>query len=133
MAVTPLFCVLQVSLSRLQQAVKALLGESFRGILNSDRYQSYTWVELSRHQRCWTWKRDCTKLPNGMGRSRGQVALCYTNKKVVCTTWEGSAPEGALPSPFLRARTGKWVILKALFRKAFKITFQVVCLNYGRD
>gem|GEM_PF-3759572 len=34
-------------------------------------------------------------------------------------------PSGAL-TPILPARTGKWVILKALLRKAFKITVQVV-------
>jgi len=51
-AVTPLVCVYQVFLSRSQRAAKALLGEGFSGILNSDRYRSYNWVELSRRQVC---------------------------------------------------------------------------------
>ena len=44
-------------------------------------------------------------------------------------TWKVSAPKGGANLPFLRARTGKWVILKALRSNAFKITFQVVYGN----
>jgi|GEM_PF-5195001 len=45
----------------------------------------------------------------------------------IYTTWKGSAPEGgATPHFFVPER--KKVILKALLRKAFKITFQVVNL-----
>jgi len=43
----------QVILSRSQQAARALLGENFGGILTSDRWGGYNWVDLSHRQLCW--------------------------------------------------------------------------------
>jgi transposase len=40
-AVTPLVVFFQIALTRCTQSAKNLLGESFAGILNSDRYASY--------------------------------------------------------------------------------------------
>ena len=45
------------------------------------------------------------------------------------TTWKVSAPLGGANPLFIHARTEKWVILKALLSKAFKITFQVVSVS----
>ena len=82
--VTPLVCVFQVFLSRSQQAAKTLLGEEFSGILNSDRYSSYTWVEVSHRQICWAHlKRDFTKIAQRSGKSQqlGR-ALLHQHKKL---------------------------------------------------
>jgi transposase len=52
-AVTPLVTVFLVSLYRSQETARQLLGEGFAGILGSDRFSAYTWVESARRQLCW--------------------------------------------------------------------------------
>jgi transposase len=45
-AVTALVTVFQVSLSRGQEAARALLGTAFAGILGSDRWSGYNWLAV---------------------------------------------------------------------------------------
>jgi hypothetical protein len=71
--VTPLVTCFQVLLSRSQEAAQTLLGATFGGILISDRYSSYNWVELTRRQLCWAHlKRDFIKISERPGVS-GQL------------------------------------------------------------
>ena len=51
--VTPLVVVFSVTLSRSQATAKALVGAAFKGILISDRYSAYTWLDVLRRQLCW--------------------------------------------------------------------------------
>ncbi len=51
--VTPLVTFFQVMLSRSTAAAQALLGQNFSGILNSDRYSAYNWLDVSQRQLCW--------------------------------------------------------------------------------
>ena len=53
-AVTTLLTVFLVRVSRSAQSAKALLGESFSGILITDRWSSYNWVHPARRQLCWS-------------------------------------------------------------------------------
>ena len=69
-AVTPLVTFFEIALTRCTQAAKNLLGEDFAGILNSDRYASYNWVNLERRQLCWAHlKREFTKISERTGVS----------------------------------------------------------------
>jgi transposase len=52
-ALTPLVSFFQITLERSAQAAQALLGEAFSGILVSDRYGAYTWVDPTQRQLCW--------------------------------------------------------------------------------
>ena len=52
-AVTSFLSVFIIRPTRATVAAKELLGEFFRGILVSDRYSSYNWVDLARRQFCW--------------------------------------------------------------------------------
>ena len=52
-AVTPLVSFFQVMLARSTDAAQSLLGENFRGILNSDRYSAYNWLNICQRQLCW--------------------------------------------------------------------------------
>ena len=45
--------VFLVAATRSAQAARAALGEGFAGILVSDRYGAYAWVEAQRRQLCW--------------------------------------------------------------------------------
>ncbi len=67
---TPLVSFFEVVLSRSQETAKALIGESFSGIVNSDRYSAYTWIALAQRQVCWAHlKRDLTAMVQRIGAS----------------------------------------------------------------
>ena len=47
------------------------MGENFSGILNSDRYASYNWVDLEQRQLCWAHlKREFVKISERTGVSQ---------------------------------------------------------------
>lgn len=76
--VTPFVTLFEVFLSRSQASAQALLGQTFAGILISDRYSAYTWVEWERRQVCWAHlKRDFTKIAerSGVSQSLGEQLL----------------------------------------------------------
>lgn len=53
-AVTQLVTVFLIRSSRGADAAKELIGEAFRGILATDRWASYGWVDAKRRQVCWS-------------------------------------------------------------------------------
>ena len=68
--VTPLVSFFEVVLSRSQQTAKALIGESYSGIVTSDRYSAYGWIALEHWQVCWAHlKRDLTAMAERIGVS----------------------------------------------------------------
>jgi hypothetical protein len=82
-AVTPLVTFFQVMLSRSTAAAQSLLGENFGGILNSDRYNAYNWVDVAQRQLCWAHlKREFTKISerNGVSRQLGRDLLAQQKK-----------------------------------------------------
>ena len=52
-AVTSLVSVFLVRLSRGSEVAKEILGKGFSGIVGSDRWSGYTWVDPLRRQVCW--------------------------------------------------------------------------------
>ncbi len=52
-AVTPLVAVFKIARSRGAVVAKDLLGAAFAGILVSDRWSAYTFVDVLRRQLCW--------------------------------------------------------------------------------
>lgn len=85
-AVTALVTVFLVRLSRGQQAAKALLGETFAGMLGSDRWSGYGWVSRWYRQLCWAHlKREFTKIAERGGESgRIGAALLAEEAKLFC-------------------------------------------------
>ena len=53
-SVTALVTVFLVRVGRNTKAAKELLGETFSGILTTDRWGSYNWVDTARRQLCWS-------------------------------------------------------------------------------
>ena len=53
-ASTPLATVFLIRRSRGGKVAKEMLGETFKGILNSDRWSGYNWVPVSFRQLCWS-------------------------------------------------------------------------------
>lgn len=75
---TSLVKVFSVALSRAQATAKTLLGESFKGILISDRYPAYNWLDVKQRQVCWAHlKRDLTAIAerSGVSKQIGQALL----------------------------------------------------------
>ncbi len=70
-------------LARSTAAAQDLLGQDFRGILNSDRYSAYNWVDVDQRQLCWAHlKREFTKISerNGVSRQIGRDLLAQQKK-----------------------------------------------------
>lgn len=83
-AVTPLVSYFEVNLSRSGEAAKSLLGENFKGILNSDRYGAYNWLNVNQRQLCWAHlTREFIKISerSGVSRQLGRDLLA-TQKKL---------------------------------------------------
>jgi transposase len=75
-ATTPLVAVFLVSLSRGAEVAKELLGESFKGIVVSDRWNAYNWIATIRRQLCWSHLiRDFEKIAGRSGQS-GAIGEC---------------------------------------------------------
>ena len=53
-AATPGVAVFDVELSRATQVARRLLGDESTGIVVTDRYGAYSWLEDERHQFCWS-------------------------------------------------------------------------------
>jgi hypothetical protein len=51
--VAPFVSVFEIALSRGQEIAKKLIGESFEGVVGSDRYSGYGWLSHRVRQICW--------------------------------------------------------------------------------
>lgn len=77
-AVTATVTVFLIRLSRGGQVSRELLGESFGGILGSDRWSGYNWIATAQRQICWAHLlREFTKFVERSGASEriGQPLL----------------------------------------------------------
>jgi transposase len=96
---------------RSAQAARAALGAAFAGILVSDRYSAYTWVDQERRQLCWAHLlRDFTKFAERSGASGriGDALIALAQRMFAC--WhrvrDGTLRRKVLDyqMPFLRHR-----------------------------
>ncbi len=87
-AATPLVTFFQIALSRCSDAARNLLGEDFRGILNSDRYAAYSWVGLEQRQLCWAHlKREFIKISERSGISKQIGTALVTQQEKLFELW----------------------------------------------
>ena len=87
-AVTPDINYFQVSLSRSQQEAKNLLGKDFKGILGSDRYVGYNWLDVEQRQLCWAHlKREFQKILERSGASRQVGRDLMAQEKKLFRLW----------------------------------------------
>ena len=87
-AATPTINYFQVSLSRSQSVAKDILGKDFAGILSSDRYGGYNWVDLQQRQLCWAHlKREFTKISERLGVSRQVGRDLMAQEKKLFRLW----------------------------------------------
>lgn len=70
-AATPLVSVFLVLTTRSAKGAHQLLGDCFRGIVGSDRWSAYNWLDPHQRQLCWAHlKRDFQKLVERGGASQ---------------------------------------------------------------
>ena len=53
-ATTPLVTVFRVACSRGADIAREMLGNDFAGLLGTDRWSAYAWVDAARRQLCWS-------------------------------------------------------------------------------
>jgi len=73
--------------TRSTQAARSALGDGFAGILVSDRYGAYAWVDQERRQLCWAHLlRDFTKMAQRSGASSriGDELIATTQRMFAC-------------------------------------------------
>lgn len=105
MAATPLVAVFLVLRTRGANGVQQLLGEAFQGIVGSDRWSAYNWLDPARRQLCWAHlKRDFQKLvERGAESARiGQALLAQTEQ--LFRLW-ARVRDGSLSRPDFQAQT----------------------------
>lgn len=79
---TPLVAVFVILKTRGAQGVHTLLGDVFAGIVGSDRWSAYNWLDPRRRQLCWAHLiRDFQKLVDRGGESAaiGQALLAHAH------------------------------------------------------
>jgi transposase len=86
--VTQVATVFTIAASRGSQVIKALLGEGYTGVLGSDRYAGYAWLDDTWRQVCWAHlKRDFQSLVDrgGTAKAVGTAALAIIHD--LFTAW----------------------------------------------
>jgi len=69
-ALSAAVAVFAIRASRGTKVVAELLGEAFRGLLVSDRWSAYGWLDAARRQLCWSHlQRDFTRIAERAGAS----------------------------------------------------------------
>jgi len=97
--VTPLVSFFEVVLSRSQATAQALIGQEFPGIVTSDRYSAYRWIEVSRWQVCWAHlKRDFTAMAERSGVSR-EIGEALLRRQRRLFRWWHRVRDGTLARP----------------------------------
>jgi len=102
-AVTSLVTVFVVRLSRGGQVARELLGETFSGILVTDRYSGYNWYPVRWRQVCWAHLlRDFEAMRDRGGASAelGEALLAQTHQMF---TWWHRVRESTLQRSTFRA------------------------------
>jgi transposase len=87
-AVTAAVSVFLIRFSRGARAAKELLGATFGGVLVSDRWGAYNWVDATRRQLCWSHLiRDLVKIEARGGRSAEIASAILDYVKEMFVLW----------------------------------------------
>ena len=94
--VTPKLKVFSIVLSRSQASAKALIGEAFKGIVISDRYSAYNWLDVMQRQVCWAHlKRDLTAMAERTGVSK-QIGEALLRRESRLFRWWHRVRDGTM-------------------------------------
>jgi len=100
--VTRLVTVFTIAASRSSRVIKDLLGEDYTGILGSDRYAGYAWLNDAFRQVCWAHlKRDFQGLVDRGGAAKEVGVAALTLVHELFTVWH-QYRTGVLDRPVLQ-------------------------------
>lgn len=95
--------VYRIELNRSQTSAKALLGESYGGIVTSDRYSAYNWLPLEQRQVCWAHlQRDFTRMAERCGVA-GELGQALLDQSRRLFRWCGRVRDGTLSHALFEA------------------------------
>ena len=98
-ATTPLVTLFHIMNSRSQSSSQQLLGENFAGVVGSDRYSAYNWLDPKQRQLCWSHlKRDFQAFVDRKGESAVIGKLLLGQVKTFFGLWH-QVREGTLSRP----------------------------------
>lgn len=96
-AVTPLAVAFIMTLSRGTEAAKQLLGETFTGIVGSDRWGAYNWIALACRQLCWAHLRREFERIAGRGDASERIGTALlAQTRALFTSWH-RVRDGTVP------------------------------------
>jgi transposase len=102
-AVTSLVTVFVVRLSRGGQVARELLGETFAGILVTDRYSAYNWYPVRWRQLCWAHLLRDFEAMRGRGGCSAEIGDALLAQAHQMFTWWHRVREGTLQRSTLRS------------------------------
>lgn len=87
-AASSLMTVFVIATSRGAKVAKDLLGEGFTGVLTTDRWSGYNWVNVARRQICWAHlKRDFQSWVDGGGAGARLGRLMLEEVRLMFRLW----------------------------------------------
>ena len=120
---TSLVAYFEIHLSRSTAAAKNLLGSSFSGILVSDRYKGYSWIDPSRRQLCWPHLiRNFEKIAGRSGESGEIGRELVKHAKRLFHEWHRVVDGTILHSTFRRYGNRIRQEIRSLFEKGASYT-----------
>src|SRR4030095_3387638 len=102
-AVTSLVTVFLLRLSRGGQVARELLGESFSGILVTDRYSAYNWYPVRWRQLCWSHLLRDFEAIRGRGGISEAIGDALLEQAHQMFTWWHRVREGTLARSTFRS------------------------------
>jgi transposase len=102
-AVTSLVTVFLIRMSRGGQVARELLGESFSGILVTDRYSAYNWYPVRWRQLCWSHLLRDFEAIRGRGGGSEAIGDALLEQAHPMFTWWHRVREGTLARSTFRS------------------------------
>jgi transposase len=102
-AVTSLVTVFLIRMSRGGQVARELLGESFSGILVTDRYSAYNWYPVRWRQLCWSHLLRDFEAIRGRGGASEEIGEALLEQAHQMFTWWHRVREGTLARSTFRS------------------------------
>jgi transposase len=102
-AVTSVVTVFAIRLSRGGQVARELLGETFGGILVTDRYSGYNWYPVRWRQLCWSHVLRDFEAMRGRGGVSEEIGAALLEQAHQMFTWWHRVREGTLKRSTFRS------------------------------
>lgn len=116
--VTATLTLFRIAPSRAGAVARELLGPTFRGLVGSDRYAGYAWLEIPWRQLCWAHlKRDFQKLVDRGGTAAATGTAALAIEREMFALWhrfkQGELDRAALQREIKPLQIRLWQVLDA--------------------